>query len=223
VQLGARLEPDGQAQPGDVHERELAQIEHDGTAAVAQDGVHLAFQLGHGEAVELSVHLDKRGLTHTLGCGAQWFDQGKGSVKRLVQGAGVRIDPSARIEVARGARVVLGRGVVVGPDARITAHGGTVKVGAGARLGERAVVVSHVGVEIGEAALIGDWAAIEGAAPTFADVEWPIRDQPLLTGVTSIGAGAVVGMHAVIGAGARVPAGATVEPYAVVRDVTSRS
>jgi hypothetical protein len=30
-------------------------------------------------------------------------------------------------------------------------------------------------------------------------------------------------MHAVIGAGTAIAAGATVEPYAVVRDVTSRS
>jgi carbonic anhydrase/acetyltransferase-like protein (isoleucine patch superfamily) len=167
--------------------------------------------------------LNQRRLSDTLGCSGKWFDQRQGSVSRIVRGPDVRIDRSARIEVARGARVVLGRGVVVGPDARITAHGGTVKVGAGARLGERAIVVSHVGVEIGEGALIGDWAAIEGAAPTFAEVEWPIRDQPLLEGLTTIGAGAVVGMHAVVGAGARVPAGATVEPYAVVRDVTSRS
>ncbi len=73
--------------------------------------------------------------------------------------------------------MVLGRGVVLGPDSRISAHGGTVKIGAGARLGERVVVVSHAGVEIGEHALIGDWAAIEGAAPTFADAETPIHEQ----------------------------------------------
>lgn len=144
-------------------------------------------------------------------------------MRRLARAREVRIDPSARIEIARGARVVLGRGVVIGPEARITALGGTVKVGAGARLGERAVILSHAGVEIGEGAVLGDWAAIEGSAPTFADVEWPIRDQPPLLGFVSVGAGAVIGMHAVIGAGSEIPAGVTVAPYAVVRDVTSRS
>lgn len=131
--------------------------------------------------------------------------------------------PTARIEVARGARVVLGRGAVLGPDARISALGGTVKVGAGARLGERVIVVSHAGVEIGEGALIGDWSAIEGAAPTFADPERPIAEQPQTRALVRIGAGATVGVHAVIGAGATIPAGASVAPYAVVRDATSRS
>lgn len=144
-------------------------------------------------------------------------------MRGLARAREVQIDRSARIEIARGARVVLGRGVVIGPEARISALGGTVKIGAGARLGERAIVVSHAGVEIGERALIGDWAAIEGAAPTFGDVEWPIRDQPLVRGLVTIGAGAVIGMHAVIGAGTAIPPGAEVAPYAVVRDVTSRS
>jgi len=135
----------------------------------------------------------------------------------------VLVHPTARIEVARDARVVLGHGVVLGPDSRISAHGGTVKIGAGARLGERVVVVSHAGVEIGEGALIGDWAAVEGAAPTFADAERPIAEQPELHALVTIGAGAMIGVHAVIGAGATIPAGATVAPYAVVRDVTSRS
>lgn len=131
---------------------------------------------------------------------------------------------TARIEVEPGARVVLGSGAVIGPEARISALGGTVKIGAGARIGERAVVVSHAGVEIGEGAVVGDWAAIEGSAPTFADPEWPIREQPLIRGVVTIGAGAVIGMHAVIGAGSEIPAGMTVAPYAVVRDaVTKRS
>ena len=143
--------------------------------------------------------------------------------RRVSTGPDVRVHPTARIEVARGARVVLGRGVVLGPDSRISAHGGTVKVGAGAHIGERAVVVSHAGVEIGEHAVIGDWAAIEGAAPTFADAERPIRAQPTLHALVSIGAGARIGMHAVIGAGTAIAAGATVEPYAVVRDATSRS
>ena len=138
-------------------------------------------------------------------------------------GPDVQIDRTARIEVARGARVILGRGVVIGPDARISAHAGTVKVGAGARLCERAVIVAHTGVEIGEGAVIGDWAAIEDATPTFADVERPINAQPLLASLVRVGARAKIGMHAVLGAGTTIPADATVEPYAVVRDATSRS
>jgi carbonic anhydrase/acetyltransferase-like protein (isoleucine patch superfamily) len=130
---------------------------------------------------------------------------------------------TARIDAARGARVVIGPGAVIGPDARIDARGGTIKVGAGARVDERAVVVSHVGVEIGEGAWIGAWAALEGAGPTFTDPERPINAQPVVAGLVRVGAHARVGLHAVLGAGATVPAGASVEPYAVVRDATSRS
>jgi acetyltransferase-like isoleucine patch superfamily enzyme len=145
------------------------------------------------------------------------------SRRGLSIGPGVEIDRTARIEVARGGRVILGRGVVIGPDARISAHGGTVKVGAGARLCERAVIEAHTGVEIGEGAVIGDWAAIEDATPTFADVERPINTQPKFAALVRVGARAKIGMHAVVGAGTTIPAGATVEAYAVVRDATSRS
>lgn len=224
MQLRTGLEPHRQAQAGDVHELQLAQVEHHRTVAVLQDGVHVAFERGHGRAVEFTVHLDERGLSDTLQCGAEPFYAGHGSaVRRVVLGPGAKVHRSARIEVARGARVILGPGVVIGPDVRIAAHGGTVKVGAGAWVGERAIIVSRAGVEIGEHAVIGDWAAIEDAAPTFADVERPINAQPALTGLVRVGARARIGTHAVLGAGTEVPAGGTVAPYAVVRDATSRS
>jgi acetyltransferase-like isoleucine patch superfamily enzyme len=112
--------------------------------------------------------------------------------------------------------VVIAPGASLGPDSRIEAVGGTVVVGPGARLGERAVVVSHAGVEIGPRAVIGDWAAVEGAGPTYDDVERPVREQRLKRGPVTIGAGAVLGPHAVVGPGVVVPAGRVVAPYAVV-------
>jgi acetyltransferase-like isoleucine patch superfamily enzyme len=112
--------------------------------------------------------------------------------------------------------VVIARGASVGAGARIEAVGGVVRLGPGARLGERAVVVSHAGVEIGPRAVVGGWAAVEGAAPTYDDPEAPVREQPLRRGPVTIGAGAVVGPHAVLGPGVVVPAGRVVEPYAVV-------
>lgn len=89
-----------------------------------------------------------------------------------------------------------------------------MRVGVGARLGERAVVVSGAGVEIGARAVVGDWAAVEGFAPTFSDVERPVRLQPVALVPLTIGVGAVVGPHAVVGVS--VPVGAVVEPYAVL-------
>jgi len=136
--------------------------------------------------------------------------------RRVRVGDDVSVARGARISVAPGARVVLGRGVVLESGTRISAVGGTVKVGAGARLQERAVVVSHAGVEIGEGAVVGAWACVSGSAPSFEDAERPVRLQPLVSGVVSIGAGALIGPHAVVGPGAVIAAGAVVAPYAVV-------
>jgi acetyltransferase-like isoleucine patch superfamily enzyme len=111
---------------------------------------------------------------------------------------------------------VIARGASLGDRSRIEAVGGTVRVGCGARLGDRAVVVSHAGVEIGPRAVIGDWAAVQGAAPTYDDPETPVRVQPLRQAPVTIGAGAVLGPHAVVGPGVVVPAGRVVAPYAVV-------
>src|SRR4051794_16117053 len=95
----------------------------------------------------------------------------------LRAGRDVRIARGARVPVARGARVELGDGSALGPDSRIEASGGGVTLGAGARLGERAVVTAVAGVEIGPGALVGDWAVVADAEPTAADVETPLRSQ----------------------------------------------
>jgi acetyltransferase-like isoleucine patch superfamily enzyme len=78
------------------------------------------------------------------------------------------------------------------------------------------VIVSHAGVELGPGAIVGDWAAVEGSRPTWADVERPVREQPLRRAPIRIGAGAVLGPPAFVGAGAAVAAGAVVEAYAVL-------
>ena len=129
----------------------------------------------------------------------------------------MRLGLGARVHIAPGARVILEPGASLGPGSRIEAVGGVVRLGAGARLGERAVVVSQAGVDIGERAIVGDWAAVEGGAPTYRDVERPVREQPVLRAPVTIGAAAILGPHAVVGPGVAVPAGADVAPYAVLR------
>src|SRR5689334_13008973 len=84
VELGARLEPHRQAQARDVDEAQLAQVEHDRTVSVLQDGVHLALEGRDGRAVELPVHLDERGLADDLLCGTEAFYLGQGSAVRRV-------------------------------------------------------------------------------------------------------------------------------------------
>ena len=64
-----------------------------------------------------------------------------------------------------GARVVLEDGCLLGEGCRIEARAGVVRIGAGAELGERAVIVALAGVEIGTAAVVGDWALIADHEP----------------------------------------------------------
>ncbi|MDA0166199.1 hypothetical protein OM076_38395 [Solirubrobacter ginsenosidimutans] len=135
---------------------------------------------------------------------------------RLVAARSVRVGAGARVRVAPGARVILGPGVTLGPDCRIEAVAGEIRVGAGVAVGERAVIVAHAGVEIGERARIGHWAALNDAAPTWDDVETPVRAQPLRRAPITVGAGAVLGPHASLGPGARVAPGEEIAPYAVV-------
>src|SRR4051794_11627778 len=97
---------------------------------------------------------------------------------RLRVARDVHVSAGARVHVARGARVLLAPGVRLGPDSRIEATAGTVRVGPGASIGERAVIVAHESVEIGPRAAIGAWAALNDAEPTYADAERPVRAQP---------------------------------------------
>jgi acetyltransferase-like isoleucine patch superfamily enzyme len=135
---------------------------------------------------------------------------------RLCVARDVRVARGVRVRVARGARVVLEPGVVLGPESRIDAVGGEVRVGRGARLGDRAVVVAHARVEIGAGAVIGDWAALTDVGPTWDDVERAVREQPVRRAPVAVGAGAVLGPHASLGPGATVAAGEVVAPYAVL-------
>src|SRR5690242_15599297 len=129
---------------------------------------------------------------------------------RLQIAASALVEPGARVNVAPGARVVVGAGVCLGPDSRIEAVSGVVRVGAGTSIGERAVIVAHESVEIGPRVAVGDWAAFNDAAPTYEDVERPVREQPLRIAPIHVGEGAVLGPHASLGPGATVAAGEAV-------------
>ncbi len=134
--------------------------------------------------------------------------------RRIERGAGVRSGRGVRIGAAPGARVVLEDGCRLGDGVRIEARAGVVRIGAGAELGERVVIVALAGVDVGPRAVVGDWTAITDHAPGFEDPERPVRLQPLRSAPVAIAAGTRIGPHAVIGAGARVEA--DVAPYEVV-------
>jgi acetyltransferase-like isoleucine patch superfamily enzyme len=139
----------------------------------------------------------------------------------LEVGRDVRVAPGARVRVD-GGRVRLGDGVLLGPGCRIEAPGGTVEVGAGARLGARAVIVALSRVTLGAGAVVGDWAVLSDVEPAAADVEVPVRLQPLSPRPIVVGDGARIGAHAALGPGARIATGAAVGSYAVVPTPPSR-
>jgi acetyltransferase-like isoleucine patch superfamily enzyme len=136
------------------------------------------------------------------------------------RGSDVVVGRGVRLQANPGAEIVLGDGCRIGDGTRIVVQAGSVRLGAGAVLGERCTVVAHSGVTIGARARLGDGAVIVDFDHVFEDVERPIRVQPLKSTPVAIGDGARIGLGASILRGVCVGAGAIVEPRAVVtRDV----
>ena len=134
----------------------------------------------------------------------------------LEAGRDVHVARGARVRADGGGCVRLGEGCLLGPGSRIEAAGGTVEIGAGARIGERSVIVALSAVTVGAGATVGEWAVLSDLEPTDADVEMPVRLQRLDPRPITVGDGARIGAHAALGAGARVAPGAAVGSYAVV-------
>jgi acetyltransferase-like isoleucine patch superfamily enzyme len=134
-----------------------------------------------------------------------------------------RVERGARIAVAPGARLVLEDGCRLGEHSRIEASGGTVRIGEGARLGERSVLVALAGIDVGAGCVVGEWALVSDAEPTFADPERPVRLQPLRRAPVRLGDRARIGPHAAVLAGATVRPGAVVGAYAVLTESRSSS
>ena len=139
--------------------------------------------------------------------------QARGALKA---GRDVHVGRGVRIRTDRGGRVRLGGGCLLAPGSRIEAPGGTVAIGAGARIGERSVIVALSQITVGDGATVGEWAVLSDAEPAGADVEVPIRLQPPAPRPIGVGDGARIGAHAALGAGARIAPGAVVGSYAIV-------
>ena len=82
-------------------------------------------------------------------------------------GSGVGVD------VAPGARLELGDGSAIGAGTRLLVRAGTVRIGAGAVLGERCTIAAHAGIEIGDGAVLGDEAVIVDFDHRYDDPEYP--------------------------------------------------
>jgi acetyltransferase-like isoleucine patch superfamily enzyme len=136
------------------------------------------------------------------------------------RGRDVLLARSARLQVAPDALLELGDGCRIGERTRIVVAAGSVRVGAGAVLGERCTIVAHSGVTIGAGAQLGHGTVIVDFDHVVDDAERPIREQGLASTPVQIGDGAQIGLGASVLRGVDVGARAVVDPRAVVtRDV----
>jgi acetyltransferase-like isoleucine patch superfamily enzyme len=129
-----------------------------------------------------------------------------------------RIGRGVVLDVDATASLELGDGCVLEDGVRIHAREqAVVRIGAGAVLGERAVVLAHCAVEIGAGAVLGPDAVLIDFEHRTDDVETPVRLQGLRTAAVRVGDGARVGPRAVLERGTTVAPGGVVAPHAVVR------
>lgn len=106
---------------------------------------------------------------------------------------------------------------VIGDGTRFHVRGGTVRIGPGAVLGERCVILCHERIEVAAGAVLGDDVVLVDFAHDFSDSERPVRHQPVLTAPVLVGENARVGHRAVVERGTVVPPGGVVAPQTVRR------
>jgi acetyltransferase-like isoleucine patch superfamily enzyme len=130
-----------------------------------------------------------------------------------------RLGRGVRFHLAPGALVTLEDGCEIGAGSRFHVTG-DLRIGAGARLGERCVVAVHERIEIGAGAQLDDEVVLIDFDHDIADVERPVRLQGVLTAPVVIGERAVLAAGATVLRGVVVGSGARVQPRGVVtRDV----
>jgi acetyltransferase-like isoleucine patch superfamily enzyme len=99
-------------------------------------------------------------------------------------------------------------------------RGGVVRFGPGAVLGERCRLAAHTGIEIGAGAVLGDEAVVIDFDHRHDDPETPVRLQGIAGAPVVIGAHARIGARVVVQRGVTIGEGAEVAAQSVVtRDV----
>jgi acetyltransferase-like isoleucine patch superfamily enzyme len=133
---------------------------------------------------------------------------------------GAAFGRGVRVEVAPGATLDIAPGAALGAGTRVLVRAGTVRIGAGAVLGERCALTAHAGIEIGGGATLGDEAVIVDFDHRHGDAETPVRLQGIVATPIAIGRDARIGARVAVLRGVTVGDGAQVAAQAVVtRDV----
>jgi acetyltransferase-like isoleucine patch superfamily enzyme len=134
----------------------------------------------------------------------------------LVVGRNVRLGRGVFINVASGGRLVIGDNVFIGPNAHLTADGGSIEIGSDSFVGDGVVIVAAEHVAIGRDALIAAYATIRDQDHGMADADRPYRLQPLRTAPIEIGDNVWLGAHVVVLKGTVIGPGCVVGANAVV-------
>ena len=123
---------------------------------------------------------------------------------------GAAFGKGVKVEIGEAGTLEVGEGCAVGAGSRLLVRDGTLRIGAGAVLGERCALTAHADIEIGEGAVLGDDAVVVDFDHRHDDPETPVRLQGIL------GAPVVIGAHARIGARVVVQRGVTIGERAEV-------
>jgi len=139
---------------------------------------------------------------------------------RLVTDGLAFVGPGVKLEIARGARLILGRWSWVGHGCKIRVHQGEVVIGAKTVLGQECTVSAYQHVAIGRECVIADRVMLIDFDHGVVEVERPIRLQGIYKRDVDVGHNVWIGYGACILRGVRVGDNAIIGTNAVVtRDV----
>ena len=134
------------------------------------------------------------------------------------------VGPGVKLEIGRGARLVLGRWSWVGHGCKIRVHEGEVRIGAKTVIGQECTISAFQHVAIGRECVIADRVMLIDFDHGVAEVERPVRLQGIYKRDVRVGHNVWIGYGASILRGVSVGDNAIVGTGAVVtRDVPANA
>src|SRR5436305_1056550 len=118
--------------------------------------------------------------------------------RRLVTNGMCFVGPGVRLEVERGARLVLGRWSWIGHGCKIRVHEGEVRIGAKTVLGQECTVSAFKRVQLGRECVIADRVMLIDFDHGVVEVERPIRLQGIYTRDVVVGNNCWIGYGACV-------------------------
>jgi acetyltransferase-like isoleucine patch superfamily enzyme len=135
---------------------------------------------------------------------------------RLVTDGFAFVCPGVKLEIGRGARVVLGRWSWIGHGTKIRAHEGEVRIGAKTVLGQECTISAFQHVSVGRECILADRVMLIDFDHGVVEVERPIRLQGIYKRDVRVGHNVWIGYGACILRGVSVGNNAIVGTNAVV-------